>query len=203
MAAVELAPVPAPLAVFPSFIAQYPTTLVMKESVFSLADDAFTVKTLDGRDVLKISADTFSLSSRKRVYDPANNHLFTLRKEIFSFPKSYYAESPAGTKIFEVEGKFHLGGSKAVGHFANAMNGEQENLLMHGSFFNAKTEITNEKNGQVVAQIDRQFLNARQFLADRDTYAVTIAPGVDMALIVAMVVCLDERREQKTGNHGI
>jgi len=26
---------------------------------------------------------------------------------------------------------------------------------------------------------------------------------VDMALIVAMVVCLDERREQKTGNHGI
>lgn len=58
-------------------------------------------------------------------------------------------------------------------------------------------------NGQVVAQIDRQFLNARQFLADRDTYAVTIAPGVDMALIVAMVVCLDERREQKTGNHGI
>jgi hypothetical protein len=26
---------------------------------------------------------------------------------------------------------------------------------------------------------------------------------VDVALIVAMVVCLDERRDQKTGNYGI
>jgi uncharacterized protein YxjI len=79
MAAVQLAPVPAPLAVLPPFIAQYPTTLVMKEQIFSLSDDAFTVKTLDGRDVLKITADTFSLSARKRVHDPAGNHLFTLR----------------------------------------------------------------------------------------------------------------------------
>ena len=198
----QLAPVSAPLAVFPSFIAEYPTTLIMKEQIFSLSDDAFTVKTVDGRDVLKITADTFSLSARKRVHDPAGNHLFTLRKEIFSFPKSYFAESPTGTKIFEVEGKFHIGTSKAVGHFVNAMNGEQENFLMHGSFFNVKTEITDERNGQVVAQVDREMLNARQLLGDRQSYAVTVAPGVDMALIVAMVVCLDERRDQKTG-HGI
>jgi uncharacterized protein YxjI len=83
------------------------------------------------------------------------------------------------------------------------MNGEKENFLMHGSFFNVKTEITNERNGQVVAQVDREFFNARQLLGDRQSYAVTIAPGVDMALIVAMVVCLDERRDQKTGNFGI
>jgi hypothetical protein len=79
MAAVQLPPVPAPVAVFPPFIAEYSTTLVMKEQLFSLSDDAFTVKTLDGRDVLKITADTFSISARKRVHDPAGNHLFTLR----------------------------------------------------------------------------------------------------------------------------
>jgi uncharacterized protein YxjI len=83
------------------------------------------------------------------------------------------------------------------------MSGEKENLLMHGSFFNVKTEIINERNGQVVAQVDREFFNARQLLADRQSYAVTVAPGVDVALIVAMVVCLDERRDQKTGNFGI
>lgn len=57
------------------------------------------------------------------------------RLEIFSFPKSYFAEFPTGTKIFKVEGKFHLVTYKAVGHFTNAMNGEKENFLMHGSFF--------------------------------------------------------------------
>ena len=79
MATIQLPPVPTPVAVFPPFIAQYPTTLIMREQLFSLSDDAFTVKTLDGRDVLKITADTFSISARKRVHDPAGNHLFTLR----------------------------------------------------------------------------------------------------------------------------
>jgi uncharacterized protein YxjI len=183
MAAVQLAPVPAPVAVFPSYIAEYPTTLIMKEQIFSLSDDAFTVKTLDGRDVLKITADAFSLSARKRVHDAAGNHLFTLRKEIFSIPKSYFAESPTGNKIFEVQGKFHLGGSRAVGHFVNAMNGESENLAMKGSFANVTTEITHERTGQVVAQVDRDLGNARQLLADRGSYAVTIAPGVDMVRV--------------------
>jgi uncharacterized protein YxjI len=142
------------------------------------------------------------------LYAPAPSSITNLQphpsqKEIFSFPKSYFAESPTGAKIFEVEGKFHLGTSKAVGHFTNAMNGEKENFLMHGSFFNAKTEIVNERDGQVVAQVDREFLNARQLLADRQSYAITVAPGVDVALIVAMVVCLDERRDQKTGHYGI
>lgn len=55
----------------------------------------------------------------------------------------------------------------------------------------------------MVAQVDREFFNARQLLANRQSYAVTVAPGLDVALIVAMVVCLDERRDQKTGNYGV
>lgn len=166
MAAVEVAPVPIPLAVFLSFITQCPTTLIMIESVFSLTN-SFTVRTLKGREVFKIGTGTFPLSSHKYIYDPENNHLFTLRKETFSIAKSFYAESPAGAKIFEVEGKLHFGTPRVVGHFINAMNGEQENLQMHGSFFNVKTEIINKKNGQVVAQINRQRWNARQVVGRR------------------------------------
>jgi len=123
MAAVEFGPVPTRLAVFPSFIAQCPTTLIIKKSVFSLAKP-FTVKTLNEADVLKISIDTFSLSSRKRVNDIENNLLFTLHKDTFFVPKSFYAKSPAGTKIFDIEGKLHFGSSKVVGHFVNATNDE-------------------------------------------------------------------------------
>ena len=175
------------------------------ESLVGLSDKS------PGKAGLKHHLPKSSIQSKARSFPcvvPHHPQLLTLQphppqKEIFSFPKSYFAESPTGTKIFEVEGKFHLGTSKAVGHFANAMSGEKENFLMHGSFFNAKTEIVNERNGQVVAQVDREFFNAQQLLADRQSYAVTIAPGVDVALIVAMVVCLDERRDQKTGNYGI
>jgi uncharacterized protein YxjI len=40
------------------------------------------------------------------VMDMQGKHMFTIRKEHFSFPKSYYAEDPSGKKFFEVEGKF-------------------------------------------------------------------------------------------------
>ena len=98
----QLPPSSRPLAVLPAYIAQHSETIVMKEKVMSLSDDAFFVKTLDGREILKISADTFSLSHRKHVCDVADNPLFTIRHEVLSIPASYYAESPSGQKIFEV-----------------------------------------------------------------------------------------------------
>ena len=98
----QLPPSARPLAVLPAYIAQNSETIVMKEKVMSLSDDAFFVKTIDGREVLKISADNFSLSHKKHVCDMANNPLFTIRHEIMSIPASYYAESPTGQKIFEV-----------------------------------------------------------------------------------------------------
>lgn len=194
MPAAELEPIPDSLAVFPSFIAKSPTTLILKESVFSLTEP-FTVKTIDGNQLFIIKADSFPLSSEKRIYDAEKNHLFTLQKETFSFPKSFYAVSPEGHKIFEVEGKLHFGSSKAIGHFFNATDNERVKIELKGTFFSTKTEIKNAKNGQVVAHIDRERWNTRQLIANRDTYAVTVAPGMDMAIIVAMVVYLDETRQ--------
>ena len=83
------------------------------------------------------------------------------------------------------------------------MSGQAEKLLMAGSFFNKTATITNEATGEVVARIDRDFFNANQLLFDRQSYAVTVAPGVDMSLIVAMVVCLDERRDARENRRGI
>lgn len=192
MAAIELAPVSTPLALFPSCVAQSTTTLIMKGSLFS-NNEVFTICTVDGRDLFKINAAGHSFSHRKNVYDIENRQLFTLCRETLSIPKSYYAESMTGSKIFEIEGKWHMGSPKAIGHFRNALDDKNENLEMNGSWKSLKTNITDQKNGDVVAQIDRKFWNTRQLLADRSTYAVTIASGVDMAMIVAMVICLDER----------
>jgi len=200
----SLSPSPYPIAVFPNYIARQSETIVMTEKLLSLADDSFTVKTIDGREILQVKGENLSLSHRKRVCNMQGTHLFTIRKEVMHFPASFYAEDPSGNRIFEVKGKLSLGTSKAVGHFANAAHqGQQESLFMHGSFFNAQTTITNEANNEVVALIDRKMFNARQFFGGRQTYAVTIAPGVDIALIMAMCVCLDERRDQNQQENGI
>jgi hypothetical protein len=69
---------------------------------------------------------------------PAGNRLFTLCKDIFSIPKSDFAEPPADNTIFESQGKFRLGG-----HLASAMNSGLEKLCYQGQLFaNVTTEIT-------------------------------------------------------------
>ena len=69
--------------------------------------------------------------------------------------------------------------------------------MMKGNFFDTYADITNVKTGQPVARIDRQMLNARELLTGQQTYVVTVAQGVDLALITAMCICLDERRNEK------
>lgn len=89
-----------------------------------------------------------------------------------------------------------MGGSKAIGSFTNS-SGQPIELLMKGDFFSIKADITIVSTGQVVASIDRQFANAAQIIGGQQTYVVTIQPGVDMAIIVAMCICLDEKKEKK------
>jgi len=67
---------------------------------------------------------------------------------------------------------------------------------MKGDFFDTSADIKDESTGRSVARIDRSFFNARELLGGQQTYVVTIAPGVDMALIIAMCIALDEMRNE-------
>ncbi|KAF7503100.1 hypothetical protein GJ744_004309 [Endocarpon pusillum] len=193
----QLPPSPQALGIFNNYIAHQSESLVLKERVLSLSGDSFSIKTLDGRDMLQVKGEAFSLSGRKTVMDMQGNHIFTIRKEHFSFPRAYYAEDAQGKRFFELQGKFSLGSSKSIGRFINSFTNQQEELLMKGNFFDTYADITNVKTGQPVARIDRKMLNARELFTGQQTYVVTVAQGVDLALITAMCICLDEKRNDK------
>ena len=67
---------------------------------------------------------------------------------------------------------------------------------MKGNWLDTSAEIVDEASGAVVARIDRKFFNARELLLGHQTYHLTVAPGVDMALLAAMCICLDEKRNE-------
>lgn len=102
----QLPPSPQPLGVFRNYIARQTESLVIRERVMSLSGDSFDIKTIDGRDILQVKGEAFSLSGRKSVMDVHGNHLFTIRKEHFTLSRSYYAEDTQGRRFFEVQGKF-------------------------------------------------------------------------------------------------
>ncbi|ODN92003.1 hypothetical protein L198_05675 [Cryptococcus wingfieldii CBS 7118] len=46
-------------------------------------------------------------------------------------------------------------------------------------------------------QISRDVMNAREIFAGQQTYYVAVAPGVDLALMAAMCICLDEMKNER------
>ena len=87
-------------------------------------------------------------------------------------------------------------GSKAKIEF-KTFDGSTVNLVMSGNWFDTYADIVDEATGAVAARIDRQVLNKREIFGGQQTYALVVAPGVDMALMVAACVAMDEKNNDK------
>ncbi|KAF4627723.1 hypothetical protein G7Y89_g10431 [Cudoniella acicularis] len=194
-APIQLAPIYPPLGVNPAYCVPKQTTLVMKEKVFSLAGDTFHIVDENGVEVLQCRGQVFSISDRKEFTDTSGRPLFSLRSKLLSLRRSFYAEAPNGSVLFEVKGKFTFGGAKMIATFNNASNSAPIELVVKGNWFDRSATIM--MGDILVAQISRQFLNMRQILGGAQTYYVTVAPGADLAMIAAICVCLDEKRKRQ------
>jgi len=121
--------------------------------------------------------------------------LFSLRTKHFSLHKSFYAEDAQEKVLFEVKRKFSIGSSKMIATFTNTSNKAPIELVVKGDWFDRSAKIT--MGDVVVATIGRSFFNMREIFGDQQTYYVTVAPNVDLAMMAAICVCLDERENEK------
>ena len=192
-----LPPLPQPIALFPQFIASKPEVLVLKEKVLSLSGDSFHIKLADGTPVLQVEGKVMSLTGRKKMSDMQGNHLCTILKEHFHLHSTYAVESAGGQKMAEVKSSLKLMGSKATATFTTH-DGKQQTLTMRGNWFDTSADIVDETiGGAVIARIDRKILSGKDIFFGQQTYGVQVAPGVDLALVAALCICLDEKNNEK------
>lgn len=180
------------------------TKLIIKEKVMSITGDAFDIK-LDPQNgqpphpVFKV--DPSWITSRKSFHDVNGNHLFDVKKEHFHLVHNYFkAVDPNGTKFFEVKSGFSLVGSKATATFTSAAGGKEETLVMKGNWRDSTADIVDETRNAVVARITRKsmFKSFTTFATGQNEYGLTVAPGVDFALMAALCVCFDELNNEST-----
>ncbi|KAF2099774.1 DUF567-domain-containing protein [Rhizodiscina lignyota] len=185
------------LGIFPQFIAQHNEELVLKEKLFSLSGDSFSITTVDGREIVRVKGEAFSLSGRKHIMDLQDNTVFDIRKEHFTIHTTYYIQNAQEEKLMEIKSRFSIAGSKATITFNNALDGGRPvELTMKGDFFARHADIIEEGSGEPIAQIRRKGLNARNLIGGQQTYIVAVAAGVDLSLVVAMCVCFDEKNNE-------
>ncbi|KAI1080794.1 DUF567-domain-containing protein [Whalleya microplaca] len=193
-----LPPFPRPLGLFTPLMAQQSETLVMKEKVMSLSGNSFDVCLANAskQPVLHVAGEALSLSKRMNVSDAQGRFLFCVRKRHLQLHATFYAEDGEGREVFACRSRFKLGGSKFIGTFVSPASGKQETLVMKGDWTDTSASIVDEASGQAVATIYRNRWNLREMLGGQQTYEVAVAPNVDMAIIAAMCICLDMKRNE-------
>ena len=176
-----------------------PITLRVRELKSSFSGDDFAVKdAITRKPVFDVRAKAFSISQRKTLHDHTGRPLFEFCRDGISFMQSYigYQCGNQRQRLFHVE-KIGMFNAKLQITFSNLVaNGQQEKWVLRGQWLSGSSQITTEA-GVVVASIERDYANAGQLLFRKQTYEVTIAPGVDAALITAICVCLDEAYNER------
>ncbi|KAL1863085.1 hypothetical protein VTK73DRAFT_6447 [Phialemonium thermophilum] len=195
MAAIQLPPLPHQIGIFDHFVARKTETLVLREKALSLSGDSFDIHLLGGGPpLLTVKGNALSLSGRKAVYDASGKHLFDIKREHLHLHTTFAVVDPQDNRLMEVKSSMSLIGSKATATFTTPRTGRAESLQMKGNWLDSRAEIVDTATGAVVAIIDRQMLSGRDIFLGKQTYALICAPGVDMALMAAMCICLDEKR---------
>lgn len=150
----------------PHYYSPTQTTLHMKEKVFSLSGDDFTVKTAEGMEVCRCKGKVLSVRDKKQFTDVNGKLIFSLGNKMLSIHKSFHAESKEGYD-FEVKGHFKLIGSASSVEFKNAADGQKVELEVKGDWFDRSADI--KWGGREVASISRSYFNVRQIFGDKQS----------------------------------
>ncbi|KZV97444.1 DUF567-domain-containing protein [Exidia glandulosa HHB12029] len=190
-----LMPAPHAIGVFPHFCQhRMPIALRIREKKLSFTGDDFKIKdAATGAVIFEVDGKAFSLHGRKEFLDAQGTHLFTLRKELFHLHTTFEGRTPDDRTLFTIKSSFSFG-TKLTATYTNPTTGQEEKLVLKGDFFDRKAEIF--WGEQVVARIDRNFVNAGQLIFDQQSYVLHVAPGVDIALLTAFCVALDEKANE-------
>ncbi|KAI8586382.1 tubby C-terminal-like domain-containing protein [Geranomyces variabilis] len=192
-------------AVDPRFIAQRETTLLLKEKIMSFSGDDFSIKEVQtGQPYFKVDGRNFSLRQKKQFLDAYGVPVFNMKKKLLKLvsTQNIYKADSSDEKLFVIESTFTFMKPKIFVVFNDLVTGEQCEVGLKGNWIARQCVLWIDRgrrgkdNQQIIGYIHSEWAEARNLLFDKQTYFLRIAPGVDMALMVAICVALDEKAHE-------
>eukprot|EP01018_Ginkgo_biloba_P000288 Gb_02701 [translate_table: standard] len=176
------------------FCAPYPVELTVQKKVISLSGGDFTVTDYNGNAILRVDGRVLSLRDKRVLQDISGNPLVTMKAKILTIHRKWEAfrgdNSDAQNLLFSAK-KSSLFQLKTSLDVFMASNTQQQvcDFKVKGSYLERSCTIY--QGSRVIAEMKRKYTVAN-ILLGKDTFAVTVHPGVDFAFIVALIVILHE-----------
>jgi len=183
------------------YVFDKPKKLLLKESLFSISGDDFSIKDTDGKSYFKCTGKTLSIRDKKFITDMEGNPLFAIANAVL-FLKGrlkIYAGNDTKKTIASIHPQKSIRHRKYVITFFNTKTGQEESINMKCDYFKHSCGIFygNESEGSpMICRIFKK-LDAKRVLTNKENYVIEIAPGVDIAFMVALGICFDELKNDK------
>ena len=154
------------------------TRYTMREKLFAIGDD-FWIETEAGEKVFKVDGKALRIRDTLVLESPSGEELFTIQEKKLSVRDKMEIEHD-GKKVATIK--------KAL---ISPLRDRYSIEVEAGEDMEAKGNIVDhefkfERGGDKVAEVSKRWFRVR------DTYGVEVAPDQDDALILAVVVCIDQ-----------
>lgn len=150
-------------------------TFQMREKIMAIGDD-YWIEDGDGSKVFKVNGKAARLRDTFILEDAKGNELSKIQEKKLTVRDKMTIERGATKATVR---KRLLG---IRDHYIIEVEGG-EDLKAHGNIVDHEYEI--ERDGNTVAKVSKKWFRVR------DTYGVQLAEGQDVALILAITVCVD------------
>ncbi|BEI86705.1 hypothetical protein CcaverHIS002_0700510 [Cutaneotrichosporon cavernicola] len=183
-----LDPLDTPISLIPGYIRDNQTTLVFHDKVIAAKEETFDVDEGETR-VFRATGKPLKLKNIKRIADVNGATLFKITASYQgTLQRAFTGSNEVGEMLFRAEKKWSWGAKLQV-TFADSKTGDPVTLIVKGYGLMRTAEVT--LDGQVIALFTREFWS-KDLLSNSKTYHLTVAAGVDLALMTALCIIFDE-----------
>jgi uncharacterized protein YxjI len=156
-------------------------TFQMREKLFAIGDD-FWIEDSDGTKVYKVDGKALRIRETFILEDAHGNEVFKIQEKKLTIRDKMTIER-GSTKATVRKGLIGI-----RDHYVIEIDGG-EDLKAHGNILDHEYEI--ERDGKKIAEVSKKWFRMRE------TYGVQLAQDQDVAMILAISVCVDEMARDK------
>lgn len=195
--------VPALAVVDARFCAAGAATLAVAKALSMSGSDFAVTDAATGAPVLRVDGVLFSLRRRCVLVDADRRPVLTVQESALMLNTRWKVFRGDSTRrrdlMFSVvkPSVIQLRGLTKVSVFLASNDAEQAcDFRITGSYHDGACAVSLGDSDTVIAKIDRRF-SVVSALLGKNSYSVTVNPGIDYAFVVALVVILDEMHYQR------
>lgn len=165
--------------------------------MFSLSGDSFSITNVaTGQPAFKVKGNALSFQDSKVLLDADGNSVYKMKESIISLRGRMQIQDAASKQTamtLRKKGFIPMMGTSTIQVWRGDSDEGEPYLECKGDFFRKDFNIKEKATGKVVASIKRKSMNLANILLEKDTYIIRVEPGYDSALLVFLVVAVDEQ----------